>query len=151
MPRIVFLLILFLISCNHAPKNKESDNENAAIKYRDTLKVDSTSFEKINAEKSYANLRFRKVIVKKLKAGKFRIQGEAQIFESRFKWILEDDEKEIKSGYTMTSEGAPAWGFFDFTVEAFELKDPSNLKIKLCEMSAKDGSLQNELSIPLNN
>jgi hypothetical protein len=88
-------------------------------------------------------------MVEKIAADKFRIQGEAQIFEANFSWVIEDGHNELKKGYEMTDAGAPEWGKFDFTIDIQKKNDNSTLILILFEISAKDGSRQYELPIPL--
>ena len=96
-----------------------------------------------------SNERFKSVTVEKLGKSKFRIRGQAQIFEANFGWIVEDGHRELESGNAMTDAGAPAWGDFDFVIEAEEKAENSSMTLILFEASPKDGSRQYELPIVL--
>ena len=101
------------------------------------------------ALKNYSNERFRNVTVEKVNGNKFRVKGEAQIFEASFSWTVEDGHNELKNGDEMTDAGAPEWGKFDFTVEVAKSDENTTLTLILFELSAKDGSRQHELPIAL--
>ena len=118
-----------------------------------TIATDNTDTEKptviLPETKKYANDRFRKVTVEKVTEHKFRIQGEAQVFEANINWSVEDGHKELKKGFTTATIGAPEWGTFDFTIEVEKERENSTLQLVLFEMSMKDGSRQHELAIVL--
>ena len=80
---------------------------------------------------------------------KFEVNGKAQVFEAAFSWVVEDGHNELKTGHEMTDAGAPAWGNFKFAVDAEKKDEYSTLTLILFEVSAKDGSRQYELAIPL--
>ncbi|WP_081661834.1 Gmad2 immunoglobulin-like domain-containing protein [Gillisia sp. JM1] len=149
MKFIACLLMLLLFSCNNHQQKDEKLKENDVVISADTTQSDKSIKPNKEITKEYANQRFRKVRVEKIASNKFRIQGEAQIFEANFNWVIEDGHYELKKGYEMTDAGAPEWGKFDFTIEAHKKRDNSTLNIILFEISAKDGSRQYELHIPL--
>lgn len=99
--------------------------------------------------KQYTNKRFRDVTVDMVAENKFRLQGKGQIFEATFSWVVEDGHEELKSGFNMTDAGAPEWGKFDFIIDVQKKRENSTLTLIIFESSAKDGSRQYELSIPL--
>lgn len=124
---------------------------------QDTISIDHTATDQDTtyldpkgiSPKVYANDRFRNVTVEQTAENTFRITGEGQIFEANFGWVIEDGHYELQKGHTMTDAGAPEWGAFDFTVKAPK-KDPNTtLMLIIFESSAKDGSRQHELPIPL--
>lgn len=98
---------------------------------------------------TYENERFRNVTVTTVGEEKFRIQGEAQVFEAAFSWVIEDGHNELQKGHGTTSAGAPEWGKFDFTVTAEKARENSTLHLILFEGSPKDGSRQHELPLLL--
>lgn len=100
--------------------------------------------------KSYSNNRFKDVTVTRLGVNKFRINGKGQIFEAGFGWYIEDGHNELKTGFATTNAGAPEWGMFELVIDSVVKKRPnSTLHLVLFETSAKDGSRQYELPIPL--
>lgn len=147
MKSITCLLILLLFSCNK--HHKEETKENDFLISGDTIQNSKPIKTNKEITEEYSNKRFRKVIVEKEAADKFRVQGEAQIFEAAFSWVIEDGHNELKKGFEMTDAGAPEWGKFDFTIDNLKKNDNSTLTIILFEISAKDGSRQYELPIPL--
>mgnify|MGYP002795133947 CR=1 FL=1 len=149
MKFITCLIILILFSCNDHQKEDEKLKVNDVVISGDSTQIDNPIKPNKEVAEEYANQRFRKVTVEKIASNKFRIQGEAQIFEANFNWVIEDGHYELKKGYEMTDAGAPEWGKFDFTIEAHKKRDNSTLNIVLFEISAKDGSRQYELQIPL--
>ena len=112
-------------------------------------------FEKHKAEvealrkRHYSNERFKEVEIKKTAAGKYQVSGRAQLFEGALSWIIEDGHNEVAKGHSMTSAGAPAWGEFKFNISIDKERQNSSLTLILFEASAKDGSRQHELNIPL--
>lgn len=102
----------------------------------------------VPAAKIYANDRFKDVTVQPAPEGKFLVQGKAQVFEASFGWVVEDGHSELAMGHQMTDAGAPEWGNFSFHIMAAP-KPNATLHLILFEVSAKDGSRQHELAIPL--
>ncbi len=80
--------------------------------------------------------------------GTFTVRGEARVFEGAFSWRLEDGHFVLKEGHATTDAGAPEWGSFQFDVEFEQTTNPI-VTLVLYEASAKDGSPQHELIIPL--
>ena len=79
---------------------------------------------------------------------KFVVEGEAQVFEAAFSWQLEDGHNILAEGHEMTDAGAPEWG--EFTLEVnYETASQPNMSLILFVYSAKDGSVERELIIPL--
>ena len=140
---IMFLIILF-VSCNKESKTIPKIKDQLPDK--DTV---TTSLPDTITEKKYSNERFRAVTVEKIAENKFRVKGEAQIFEANFSWIVEDGHSQLKSGFEQTDAGAPAWGKFDFSFEVSKSNKNSTLTLILFETSAEDGSPQHQLPIPL--
>ena len=147
MKQTIWLLTLLLFSCNKQSKDV-TKNGGTLVSIDTVQKVKAISPEKEIA-KEYSNERFRKVTVEKVAEHKFRVQGQAQIFEASFNWVVEDGHNQLKSGFSMTDAGAPEWGKFDFTIDVVKKDKYSTLNLILFEVSAKDGSHQYELPIPL--
>ena len=140
---IMFLIILF-VSCNK--ENKKIPKIKDKFPDKDTV---TTALSDTITEKKYSNERFREVTIEKIAANKFRVKGEAQIFEANFSWVIEDGHNELKSGFEQTDAGAPAWGKFDFSFEVLKSNRETTLTLILFETSAEDGSPQHQLPIPL--
>ena len=155
MKWIVVFLLLAIIACNnedHSANNPQEDSTSSGQQPMQDIKkpvndVRDTATDKV--QKVYANTRFKDVTVMKAGENKYRIRGKGQIFEASFGWVIEDGHNELAKGFAMTDAGAPAWGNFDFTVEAKKARPNSTLHLILFETSAKDGSRVYELPIPL--
>ncbi|MFD1927898.1 Gmad2 immunoglobulin-like domain-containing protein [Sporosarcina siberiensis] len=76
------------------------------------------------------------------------VRGLARVFEGTLNYAFEDGHFIIDQGFVTASEGAPGWGVFEFTVN-IENAPEGLYKILLFEKSAKDGSIINELMIPV--
>ncbi len=150
MKMTLLIYVIILVACNN------NETKNTSIK-TDTLKTtpatDQVIKEKtdtvIPTSKKYFNKRFKDVIVEKISADKFRINGQGQIFEANFSWIVEDGHEELMKGFQMTDAGAPEWGKFEFTITVQKKRENSTLTLILFESSAMDGSRQYELPIVL--
>lgn len=146
-----FVLIAFTACNENVNTDKPGKGADSSRQEADTLYQqpqpeikDSTS-----SATTYANARFREVVVDKTAAHTYSISGEAQLFEANFGWVVEDGHNELKNGFEMTDAGAPEWGNFEFTIEVQKQRENSTLTFILFESSAKDGSRQHELAIPL--
>ena len=149
--RVIYIIIVgCLLSCNRNPKNGKTDPVSVPQENR----IDSTPI--VNEKQmdslpvaGYSNERFKEVTVKKVAENKYMIEGEGQIFEANFGWVVEDGHNELAKGFEMTDAGAPEWGKFKFEVEVEKQRPNSTLMLILFETSAKDGSRQHELPIVL--
>ncbi|MBT2730936.1 Gmad2 immunoglobulin-like domain-containing protein [Bacillus sp. ISL-75] len=97
-------------------------------------------------QKVYQNEVFKDVVVTET-SDTLTITGKAQVFEGVFQYALYDGEKVVKESNYQT-EGAPAWGEFEITIEK-GLVSSKNAKFELFVYSAKDGSKINTLEIPI--
>jgi hypothetical protein len=80
--------------------------------------------------------------------GSFIVEGKARVFEASFQYRLEDGHNVLAEGFTMADEGAPGWGKFKFEITYEGATSPSAVLV-IYEASAKDGTPQHELFIPL--
>lgn len=78
----------------------------------------------------------------------FVVEGEARVFEAAFSWTLEDGHNVLAEGHEMAEAGAPEWGHFTFEVD-YEKASQPNMMLILYVQSAKDGSSEHQLIIPL--
>lgn len=146
MKRLFWIAIILLVSCNK--ENKKATETDEILITSDTISTTKTTPD-IVTPKKYSNKRFREVTIEKVNINTFRVKGEGQIFEANFSWVVEDGHNELKNGFEMTDAGAPEWGKFDFTFEISKHDENTTLTLILFEISAKDGSRQHELLIPL--
>jgi len=142
----ILTAVIIIIACN--AKEEKHEKGKTEQKKADTVQADNKKPEP-PAEKTYSNERFRNVTIEKIADNKYRLKGQAQIFEASFSWVIEDGHNEIKSGYHMTDAGAPEWGNFEFTVELDKKNPGLTYHIILFEVSAKDGRREFELPILL--
>ena len=156
MKNIHLLLAVILAGCNANEQQNTTEIKNDAVVIQDTIiqkeEVETTIVEKpsvILPQKTYANERFKDVTVEKTGDHKFLIKGKGQIFEANFNWVVADGLEELKTGYTTTDAGAPAWGDFSFTIDAPKKRANSTLHLIIFELSAKDGTRQHELPLLL--
>jgi hypothetical protein len=166
--KAVFLLfaVILLCSCKGKEQKQVDDLTTDSMVIGDTTALSSapatpktlpsdTSYiapsggESISLAKVYFNERFKDVTVQKTGTQSFLIKGKAQVFEAAFGWVVEDGHNELKTGHVMTDAGAPAWGSFSFTINVAKQRENSALHLILFEASAKDGSRQHELPVPL--
>lgn len=76
------------------------------------------------------------------------VRGLARVFEGAFIYEFEDGHFILDEGFTTASEGAPGWGEFEFTIN-LDNATAGLYRIVIYEESAKDGSILNELIIPV--
>lgn len=150
MKILLFCLGLFLLGCaNEAEKAAVVQDTAQGLAVPDSP-ADSARLPMGNRKRAtYSNERFRNVRVEVINDSSFRVQGEAQIFEARFGWVVEDGHNELANGFESTDAGAPSWGDFSFTVRVEKRQLNSTLHLILFENSAKDGSRQHSLPVPL--
>jgi hypothetical protein len=145
MKLISLFLAVVLLACN----GNVSSTETSGIDSDSTLQVERKKIDSSSTTKKHSNTRFRNVTVRDSGENTYIIEGEGQIFEANFGWVVEDGHNELKEGFQMTDAGAPEWGKFKFTVEVEKQQPNSTLTLILFETSAKDGSRQHELPIVL--
>jgi hypothetical protein len=143
----IFALVFLVISCNN--KKEENINNDETEVSVDTVQLEEPKVPDNESVKEFSNKRFRKVVVEKLQGDKFRIQGEAQVFEATVNWSVEDGHNVYDEGFTTATIGAPDWGKFDFTFQIKKAEDIQVLNLILYEISAEDGNQSHVLLIPL--
>ena len=151
MKLIYFALPVCLLACDGNSSRTNTAEAADSLMVTDSIEMVYNG-RKVTApvlSKVYANDRFREVTVEKVDGQTYKLQGEAQVFEANLSWVVEDGHNELKQGNEMTTAGAPEWGAFEFTVDVEKERENSTLTLVLFESSAKDGSKQHELNIPL--
>ncbi|WP_160725984.1 Gmad2 immunoglobulin-like domain-containing protein [Bacillus sp. USDA818B3_A] len=96
--------------------------------------------------KVYQNNIFKDVVVTET-GEKIIVKGKAQVFEGVFQYTLYDGDKVVIENHYQT-DGAPAWGEFEITFDK-DAVSTDQAKIELFNYSAKDGSKENILEIPI--
>ena len=141
---------LLLVACNNNEDTQTTTNVDTLITTPKKIPIAKEAKPETVIPKTYSNERFRHVTVERVGRDTFFIRGQGQIFEANFNWIVEDGHEELKKGFDMTDAGAPAWGKFEFGINVRKQRENSTLMLILFESSAKDGSRQHQLPIPLN-
>lgn len=142
----VIVSIFILLGCARHRDTNKSTPEEKILTPSQMPDVSNAAEEK---PPTYANARFRNVAVMKMSKDTYKITGEGQIFEASFNWVVEDGHNELKSGYTTTDAGAPAWGNFTFSITVAKMRENSVLHLILFELNAKDGRRTHDLPILL--
>ncbi|MDB5195798.1 MAG: sporulation protein [Flaviaesturariibacter sp.] len=158
MKPYLLIILIFLAACNSGEQGtvattKDSSNQPPAA-LADSSTADNNADSTANANPAisktplFSNAAFKEVKIQKIDATHYRVTGKGRLFEAAFSWVVEDGHNELLNGHQTASAGAPEWGSFDFT---FELARKANTTphLILLEYSAKDGSRQHELPIPL--
>ena len=144
----ILLSLIILVACNRNESIKTEAKIDTLNTVPETLRVTKQEPES-SIPKTYANERFKDVTVERIGQDTFLVRGKAQVFEAAFSWIVEDGHDELQKGFQMTDAGAPAWGKFEFSINAPKKNNNSTLTLILFESSPKDGSRQYELPITL--
>ena len=145
----ILLSLIISIACNNNEQKRTTITTDTLQTVPETTQVPKVTNPDSLLPKTYSNKRFKDVTVKRIGKDKFLIRGQGQIFEANFSWIVEDGHEELKKGFQMTDAGAPEWGKFEFRINVQKTRENSTLTLVLFEISAKDGSRQHELPIPL--
>lgn len=145
MKKFVFLVAIAIFGCK---------SDKAEVPVQPSVATDSVTIIKPDQiepakEPPASNERFRDVVATKLSPDSFRVEGKAQVFEATFSWVVEDGHNELAQGFVTTSAGAPQWGTFSFVINVEKDRENSALNLIMFEESAKDGSRQHELFLPL--
>lgn len=136
--------LLFLpgvLSCDQTMKS-----ESTKMADRDDTQVVMNAF--VREPATFSNETFKEVSVTKTSGDSLRVTGKARVFEAAFSWRIVRDSTELTKGFEMTDAGAPQFGKFIFEIPVKE-DSLQKLTLILFEASAKDGSPQHQLNIPL--
>ncbi|MEH6992804.1 Gmad2 immunoglobulin-like domain-containing protein [Neobacillus drentensis] len=96
--------------------------------------------------KQYQNEVFKEVTVSKSN-GEAIVKGKARVFEGVFQYAVISGPEILQENHYQT-DGAPAWGSFEITIDK-ELLTKEEVTIELFVYSAKDGSKTDILTIPI--
>ncbi|MEH7413820.1 Gmad2 immunoglobulin-like domain-containing protein [Neobacillus drentensis] len=152
------LITIGLVACNHQPNETtkqnpptkqtqdETTNPPPAPPSQDGSTDQNPPPTPVQEEQVYQNKVFKDVVVTD-SGDKLIITGKAQVFEGVFQYVLYDGDKVLIQNNYQT-DGAPAWGPFEITIEK-NLISTNDVKLELFVFSAKDGSKENTLEIPI--
>jgi hypothetical protein len=135
----VFIVLFFgLTGCsvdiNISPDDKKPDV------------IDNGNTQEEEDKKQYENNAFKEVTVSKSN-GNLMVKGKARVFEGVFQYAVISGTEILLENHYQT-EGAPAWGSFEITIDK-ELLTKEKVSIELFVYSAKDGSKTDILTIPI--
>lgn len=105
----------------------------------------------LSRDTTFSNERFRAVRVRQLAEHAFRVTGEARVFEGTIGYVVEDGHYQLARGRTTATEGAPAWGRFEFVIDYEPGTHGAQTQptLVLYEESARTGRPTQELIVPL--
>lgn len=138
----------FALAC--ANDNDERSADTASGKLDTTDPVFDPHAHSKDTNTFYHNETFKDVLVKKTGETTYEVTGRARVFEAVYHYLVKDGNEVVTDGHGMTDAGAPEFGKFSFTIDVKKKVATESLSLVLFESSAKDGSMQHELPIPLN-
>jgi hypothetical protein len=100
-----------------------------------------------NDNKQYENEVFKEVSVATVEDGSIVVKGKARVFEGVFQYAVISGTEILMENHYQT-DGAPAWGSFEITIDK-ELLKKEEVSFELFVYSAKDGSKTDTLTIPI--
>lgn len=136
------------VDSNQAAETKGDNQTNTETKNKETEQEAQTDNREAKVLENEAFKIITPVPNQKIN-GPFILKGKARVFEANFQYKLEDDHHNVLAeGYITADKGAPEWGDFEVDISYKETTSP-NAILTIFEASAKDGSPQHELFIPL--
>jgi hypothetical protein len=135
---IFMILFLGLTACS-IDINISNDDKKPDV-------IDKGDNQEQEDDQQYQNEVFKEVTVSKSNGGA-TISGKARVFEGVFQYAVISGTEILQENHYQT-DGAPAWGSFEITIEK-ELLTKEKVSIELFVYSAKDGSKTDVLTIPL--
>jgi ABC-type oligopeptide transport system substrate-binding subunit len=135
---ILMVLFFGLTACS-LDSNISADDKNPEV-------IDDGNDQEQVDNKQYQNEVFKEVTVSKTN-GEATVKGKARVFEGVFQYAVISGTEILQENHYQT-DGAPAWGSFEITIEK-ELLTKEEVTIELFVYSAKDGSKTDILTIPI--
>ncbi|MDQ0999790.1 hypothetical protein QFZ28_000190 [Neobacillus niacini] len=135
----IFIILFFGLTACSIDINISTDDKKPDV-------IDNGNNQEQENNKQYQNEVFKEVTVSKSN-GEAVIRGKARVFEGVFQYAVISGTEILQENHYQT-DGAPAWGNFEITVEK-ELLTNGEVSIELFVYSAKDGSKTDILTIPL--
>jgi hypothetical protein len=135
---ILMVLFFGLTACS-LDSNISADDKNPEV-------IDDGKNQEQEDIKQYQNEVFKEVTVSKSN-GEATIKGKARVFEGVFQYAVISGTEILQENHYQT-DGAPAWGSFEITIDK-ELLTKEEVTIELFVYSAKDGSKTDILTIPI--
>ncbi|WHY00975.1 Gmad2 immunoglobulin-like domain-containing protein [Neobacillus sp. DY30] len=135
----VFIVLFFGLTACNVDINISTDDKKPDV-------IDKGNNQEEPVNKQYENNAFKEVTVSKPN-GKIIVKGKARVFEGVFQYAVISGKEILLENHYQT-EGAPAWGNFEISIDE-ELMNKGADSIELFVYSAKDGSKTDILTIPL--
>ena len=135
---ILMVLFFGLTACS-LDSNISTDDKNPEV-------IDDGNDQEQVDNKQYQNEVFKEVTVSKTN-GEATVKGMARVFEGVFQYAVISGTEILQENHYQT-DGAPAWGSFEITIEKY-LLTKEEVTIELFVYSAKDGSKTDILTIPI--
>jgi hypothetical protein len=135
----VFIVLFFGLAGCSVDINISTDDKKPDV-------IDNGNTQEEEDQKQYENNAFKEVSVSKSN-GNLIVKGKARVFEGVFQYAVISGTEILLEDHYQT-EGAPAWGSFEITIDK-ELLTKEKVSIELFVYSAKDGSKTDILTIPI--
>jgi hypothetical protein len=135
----IFMVLFFGLTACSVDSNISTDDKKPEV-------IDDGKNQEQEDIKQYQNEVFKEVTVSKSN-GEATIKGKARVFEGVFQYAVISGTEILQENHYQT-DGAPAWGSFEITIEK-ELLTKEEVTIELFVYSAKDGSKTDILTIPI--
>lgn len=160
---LLMVLFLSLTACSQDSKTQNSKEPNRTDsgetdqgekepdvtedEEKDSDVTDEEDTKDEEEKKQFGNDVFKEVSVSSLEDGSIVLKGKARVFEGVFQYaVVSGTEILLENNYQ--TEGAPAWGLFDITIDK-EYLTKEKVSIELFVYSAKDGEKTDILAIPI--
>jgi hypothetical protein len=135
----IFIILFFGVTACSVDINISTDDKKPEV-------IDNGNNQEEVDTKQYENDAFKEVSVSKSN-GKVMVKGKARVFEGVFQYAVISGMEILQENHYQT-DGAPAWGSFEITIEK-EMLTKEDVSIELFVYSAKDGSKTDLLTIPI--
>jgi hypothetical protein len=135
----IFMILLFGLTACSLDINISTDDKKPDV-------IDNGNDQEEEESKHYENEVFKEVVVLKSN-GETIVKGKARVFEGVFQYAVISGTEILMENHYQT-DGAPAWGNFEITIDK-ELLKKEEVSFELFVYSAKDGSKTDILTIPI--
>ena len=135
----VFIALFFGLTGCSVDINISTDDKKPDV-------IDNGNTQEEENKKQYENNAFKEVMVSKSN-GNLMVKGKARVFEGVFQYAVISGTEILLEDHYQT-DGAPAWGSFEITIDK-ELLTKEKISIELFVYSAKDGAKTDILTIPI--
>ncbi|MBY0149008.1 Gmad2 immunoglobulin-like domain-containing protein [Neobacillus niacini] len=135
----IFMVLFFGLTGCSLDINISTDDKKPDV-------IDNGNNQEKEDSKQYENEVFKEVVVSKSN-GDITVKGKARVFEGVFQYAVISGSEILLENHYQT-DGAPAWGSFEITIDK-ELLAKEEVSFELFVYSAKDGSKTDTLRIPI--